>query len=138
MSNSLTVVKQGIFSYQDNVQSRSSFNQMWILKYQIFWIIVIIFLHQKFRLSKQVRFVHFTDHSSWECIKTFQNIIKNPKLIVIHISKYCVIFSCSNKNVFIFCMATNLSNSYSNDRLTVKLSGFQDMKWRDLFTSTRR
>jgi hypothetical protein len=34
--------------------------------------------------------------------------------------------------------ATNLSNSYSNDMLTVKLSGFPDMHWRDLFTSTRR
>ena len=33
--------------------------------------------------------------------------------------------------------ATNLSNSYSNDMLTVKLSGFPDMHWRDLFTSTR-
>ena len=31
----------------------------------------------------------------------------------------------------------NLSNSYSNDMLTVKLSGFPDMHWRDLFTSTR-
>jgi hypothetical protein len=28
--------------------------------------------------------------------------------------------------------ATNLSNSYSNDMLTVKLSGFPDMHWRDL------
>jgi hypothetical protein len=138
MANILTAVKEGIHSYWEKVYSRSSFNQMWILKYWIFWIIVIIVLYQKFRLSKHVTFVHFTDHSSWECIKTFQKIIKNPKLIVIHISKYCVIFSCSNKNVFIFCTATNLSNSYSNDRLTVKLSGFQDMKWRDLFTSTRR
>ena len=34
--------------------------------------------------------------------------------------------------------ATNLSNSYSNDMLTVKLSGFPDMHWRDFFTSTRR
>ena len=33
--------------------------------------------------------------------------------------------------------ATNLSNSYSNDMLTVKLSGIPDMHWRDLFTSTR-
>jgi hypothetical protein len=33
---------------------------------------------------------------------------------------------------------TNLSNSYSNDMLMVKLSGFPDMHWRDLFTSTRR
>jgi hypothetical protein len=34
--------------------------------------------------------------------------------------------------------ATNLFNSYSNDMLTVKLSGFPDMHWRDFFTSTRR
>ena len=61
----------------DKVYSRSSFNQMWILKYWIFWTIVIIVLYQKFRLSKHVTFVHFTDHSTWECIKMFQNIIKN-------------------------------------------------------------
>ena len=49
------------------------------------------------------------------------------------------------QSLFIFDMfldvwntATNLSNSYSNDMLTVKLSGFPDMHWRDLFTSTRR
>ena len=35
-----------------------------------------------------------------------------------------------------YYMANNLSNSYSNDMLTVKLSGFPDMHWRDLFTST--
>jgi hypothetical protein len=34
--------------------------------------------------------------------------------------------------------ATNLSNSYSNDMLMVKLSRFPDMHWRDLITSTRR
>ena len=37
-----------------------------------------------------------------------------------------------------YITATNLSNSYSNDILTVKLSGFPNMHWRDLFTSTRR
>jgi hypothetical protein len=37
-----------------------------------------------------------------------------------------------------YSTATNPSNSYSNDMLTVKLSGFLDMHWRDLFTSTRR
>ena len=78
MANILTAVKEGIHSYWEKVYSGSSFNQMWILKYWIFWIIVIIVLYQKFRLSKHVTFVHFTDHSSWECIKTFQNIIKNP------------------------------------------------------------
>jgi hypothetical protein len=39
---------------------------------------------------------------------------------------------------FLLNTATDLSNSYSNDMLTVKLSGFPDMHWRDLFTSTRR
>jgi hypothetical protein len=77
MANILTAVKEGIHSYWENVYSRSSFNQMRILKYWIFWILVIIVLYQKFRLSKHVTFVHFTDHSSWVCIKTFQNIIKN-------------------------------------------------------------
>jgi hypothetical protein len=77
MANILTAVKGGIHSYWDKVYSRSSFDQMWILKYWIFWIIVMIVLYQKFRLSKHVTFVHFTDHSAWECIKTFQNIIKN-------------------------------------------------------------
>ena len=37
-----------------------------------------------------------------------------------------------------YITATNLFNSYSNDMLTVKLSGFPDMHWRDLFTFTRR
>ena len=37
-----------------------------------------------------------------------------------------------------YITATNLFNSYSIDMLTVKLSGFPDMHWRDLFTSTRR
>jgi hypothetical protein len=73
MSNILTAVKEGIQSYWDNVYFRGSFNQMWILKYWIFWIIAIIVLFQKFRLS----FLRFTDHSLWECIKMFQNIIKN-------------------------------------------------------------
>jgi hypothetical protein len=53
------------------------------LKYWIFWIIVTIVLYQKFRLSKHVTFVHFTDHSAWECIKTFQNIIKRIDLVPI-------------------------------------------------------
>ena len=74
MANILTAVKEGIQSYWNKVYSRSSFNQMWILKYWIFWIIVIIVLYQKFRLSKHVIFVHFTDHSPWECKKMFQNI----------------------------------------------------------------
>jgi hypothetical protein len=39
---------------------------------------------------------------------------------------------------FFIITATNLSISYSNDMLTVKLSGFPDMHWRDLFTSIRR
>jgi hypothetical protein len=73
MSNILTAVKEGTRSYWDKVYPRSSFNHMWILKYWIFWIIVIIAIFQRFRLS----FLHFTAHSPWECIKTFQNIIKN-------------------------------------------------------------
>ena len=77
MANILTAVKEGIHSYWDKDYSRSSFNQMLILKYLIFWIIVVIFLYQIFLLSKHVTFVHFTDHSAWECIKTFQNIITN-------------------------------------------------------------
>ena len=84
MANMLTAVKEGKHSYWDKVYSRSSFNQIWILKYWIFWIIVFIVLFQKFRLS------------------------------------------------------TTLSNTYLNDMLTVKLSGFPDMNWRNLFTSTRR
>ena len=78
MANILTAVKEGIQSYWNKVYSRSSFYQMWTLKYWILWIIAIIVLYQKFRLSMHVIFVHFTDHSSSECIKTFQNIIKNP------------------------------------------------------------
>ena len=74
MANILTAVKEGIQSYWNKVYSRSSFNQMWLLKYWIFWIIVIIVLFQKCRLSKHVSFLHFTDHSTWECIKTLQNI----------------------------------------------------------------
>jgi hypothetical protein len=69
----LTAVKEGVQSYWNTDYVRSNFNQMWILKYWIYWIIVIIVLFQKFRLS----FLHFTDHSPWECIKTFQNITKN-------------------------------------------------------------
>ena len=42
------------------------------------------------------------------------------------------------KSVTYIDTTTNLSNSYSNDMLTVKLSGFPNMHWRDLFTSTRR
>ena len=76
MANILTAVKEGIQSYWNKVYSRSSFNQMWILKYWIFWIIVIIVLFQKCSLSKHVPFLHFTDYSAWECIKTFQNISK--------------------------------------------------------------
>jgi hypothetical protein len=77
MANILTAVKEGIQSYEDKVYSRNSFNHMSILTYWIFWIIVIIVLFQKFRLSKHVSFLHFTHHSSVECIKTFQNITNN-------------------------------------------------------------
>jgi hypothetical protein len=73
--------KEGIHSYWDKVYSRSSFNQIWILKYWIFWIIVVFVLFQKFRLSKHVIFVHFTDHSAWECIKTWKVIMKTCSLI---------------------------------------------------------
>jgi hypothetical protein len=38
MANILTAVKERIHSYWDKVYWRSSFNQMWILKYWIFWI----------------------------------------------------------------------------------------------------
>ena len=38
MANILTAVKERIHSYLDKVYWRSSFNQMWILKYWIFWI----------------------------------------------------------------------------------------------------
>ena len=38
MANILTAVKERIHSYWDKVYSRSSFNQMWIQKYWIFWI----------------------------------------------------------------------------------------------------
>ena len=48
MTNILTAVKGGIHSYWDKVYSRCSFNQMWILKYFIFWIIVIIVLIRNF------------------------------------------------------------------------------------------
>ena len=60
-----------------HVYSCSSFNQMWILKYGIFWIILIIVLFQKFSLSQHGTFLHFTDQSSWECITTFKDIIKD-------------------------------------------------------------
>jgi hypothetical protein len=73
MSYILTAVKEGIHSYWDRVYSCSNFNQMWILKYWIFWIIVITVLFQKLRLS----FLHFTDRSPWKSIKTFENIMKN-------------------------------------------------------------
>jgi hypothetical protein len=98
MSNILTAVKEGIQSYLDRVYSRSSFNQMWRLKYWIFWIIVIVVLFQKFRLS----FLHFTftvemykDVSKYHEERDYlQNVKKRYKLIVTHISKYCVILSC--------------------------------------------
>jgi len=48
-----------------------------MLKYWIFWISLIIVLFQKFGLSKHATFQHFTDHSSWELIKTFKNTINN-------------------------------------------------------------
>jgi hypothetical protein len=73
MSNILTAVKKGIQSYWNTDYLRSNFNQMWILKYWMYWIIFNIVLFLKYRLSLQ----HFTDHSPWECIKTFQNIMKN-------------------------------------------------------------
>ena len=78
--NMLTAVKKVIQSYWDKVYSRSSFNQMWILNYWIFWVISIIVLFQKFSLFKHVTFLHFTNHSLWECIKTFKNIINNAAI----------------------------------------------------------
>ena len=57
----LTAVQDGIQLYWDKVYSRSSFNQMWILNYWIFWVISITVLFQKFTLSKHVTFLHFTN-----------------------------------------------------------------------------
>jgi hypothetical protein len=75
--NSLTAVTDGIQSYWDTIYSGKSFNRMRILKYWIFWIILIIVLFQKWCLSKHVTVLRFTNRSSWECIQTFNNIINN-------------------------------------------------------------
>ena len=75
--NILTAVKGGIQSYWVKAYSRGSFNQMWILNYWIFCIMLIIVLFQKCSMSKHVIFQHFTNHESWECIKTFKHIINN-------------------------------------------------------------
>jgi hypothetical protein len=58
----IKAVTYGIQSYWDKVYLRSNFNRMWILKYLIFWIILIIVLFQKLCLSKQATFLHFIDH----------------------------------------------------------------------------
>ena len=68
----LTAVKDRMQSYWEKIYSRSSFNQIWILNYWIFWIILIIVLFEKSSLSKYVTFLHFTNHASWECIQTFK------------------------------------------------------------------
>ena len=62
--NMLTAVKDRMQSYWDKVYSRSSFNQMCILNYWIFWMILIIVLFEKFSLSKHVTSLHFTNHAS--------------------------------------------------------------------------
>jgi hypothetical protein len=76
-SISVSGITRALYNDWNKVYSRSSFNQMWILKYWIFWIIVIIVLFQICSLSKHVSFLHLTDHSPWECIKTLQNITNN-------------------------------------------------------------
>ena len=81
--NILTALKDGIQSYWNKVYPRSSFSQMWILNYWIFWIILTIVLFQKFSLSKHVTFLHFTNNASLECIKTFKNIIKDAVIFKI-------------------------------------------------------
>jgi hypothetical protein len=48
-----------IQSYWDRVYSRRNFNQIWLLKYWISWIILIILLFQNFLLFKHVTFLHF-------------------------------------------------------------------------------
>ena len=88
MANILTAVRKGIQSYWNKLYSRSNFNEMWILKYWIFWIIVIIVLFQKCSLSKHMSFLHFTDHSPWECIKTVQNITNNAVIFKINSNTY--------------------------------------------------
>ena len=57
----LTAVKEGIQSYWDTAYSRSSFNRMWILKYWIFWIILIIVVFQKYRVGKHMTFLQLSD-----------------------------------------------------------------------------
>ena len=73
--NILTALKEEIQSYWRKVYSRGSFNQMWILNYWIFCIILIIVLFQKCSLSKHVTFPHITNHASWECIKTLKGLV---------------------------------------------------------------
>jgi hypothetical protein len=73
--NILTALKEEIQSYLRKVYSRGSFNQMWILNYWIFCIILIIVLFQKCSLSKHVTFPHITNHASWECIKTLKGLV---------------------------------------------------------------
>ena len=75
--NILTALKNGIQSYWDRVYSRGSFNQMWMMNYWIFCIILIIVQFQKCSLSKHVNVPHITNHASWECIKTLKHIINN-------------------------------------------------------------
>ena len=53
-------LKCWLLSYWDKVYARSSFNQMWILIYWIFWIIVIIILFQKCCLSFSTLYWPFT------------------------------------------------------------------------------
>jgi hypothetical protein len=75
--NILTAVKGGIQSYWVKAYSRGGFNQMWILNYWIFCIMLIIVLFKKCSMSKHVTFQHFTNHASWECIKTLKHVINN-------------------------------------------------------------
>jgi hypothetical protein len=68
----LTAVKEGIQSNWDTVYSPNSFNRMWILQYWIFWIILIIVVFQKYRVSKHVTFLHLSDiyrDNAWKRLK---------------------------------------------------------------------
>ena len=68
----LTDVKEGIQLYWNKVDYRSSFNQIWILKYS-----KDCFDNLKSRsfFRKNATFLHITSHSEWKCINKFKNII---------------------------------------------------------------
>ena len=83
--------------------------------------IILFLIHfQKFRFSKHVTFLHFTNHSWWKCKNTFKNVILNA--FIYKMVKTLQIDSfCPKLTYFILSTTKKDKMRYTENWVTTKL-----------------